>query len=69
MTMNKIQSDVISFLRFPLILAVVSIHTVFQVPDNFVGYHYFSKLLSCLTGLAVPVFFMISSFLFFQGLG
>ena len=63
--MDKITSQTINFLRFPLIICVVSIHTVFIVPGNLRGYEVFKYILGCFTGLAVPMFFIISSFLFF----
>lgn len=63
--MNKSLSQTISFLRFPLIIGVVFIHTVFFLPEKLEGYEIFRYMLGCLTAFAVPVFFIISSFLFF----
>ena len=55
--MNKSLSQTISFLRFPLIIGVVFIHTVFFLPEKLEGYEIFRYMLGCLTAFAVPVFF------------
>lgn len=68
---EELQSRVINFLRFPLIVGVILIHTNFlqiinvdSVNYPFFGviFHLFSNVLS---GIAVPLFFFISGFLFF----
>ena len=61
-------SRTISFLRFPLIICVISIHTVFTLDKGFEGYEYFKYMLGLFTSFAVPIFFIISSFLFFHGM-
>lgn len=74
--MRKIESDTISLLRFPLIVAVVFIHTnlgsvsingksllqsgYYPIYENFTYFLY--ELILC---LAVPTFFAISGYLFF----
>ena len=73
---DTILSDTIMFLRFPLIVAVVFIHTGFenvmingtllmhegQFPIYDLLHHIVSNELAC---IAVPLFFFISGFLFF----
>lgn len=74
---EKLQSQVISFLRFPLIVAVVFIHSnpgdvVFNGQSAVVNYNlsvyegirYFVS--EIVARVAVPVFFFISGFLFFR---
>lgn len=75
--LEKLQSQVISFLRFPLIVAVVFIHSI---PDevvvngqsavvnyNLSVYEEFKYFVSgIVAGIAVPTFFFISGFLFFR---
>nr|WP_314754704.1 acyltransferase family protein [uncultured Prevotella sp.] len=63
--MNKSISQTISFLRFPLIVGVIFIHTVFVLPEDLKGYECFKYMLGCFTAFSVPLFFIISSFLFF----
>ncbi|ADV44273.1 acyltransferase family protein [Bacteroides helcogenes] len=76
MTNEKLQSQTISFLRFPLIVGVVLIHSHFNEvvingvdfmkSDNFPVYTTISYLFSSiLSAIAVPLFFFISGFLFF----
>ncbi|WP_455623636.1 acyltransferase family protein [Parabacteroides sp.] len=77
MTNDELQSKTIAFLRFPLIVGVVLIHshitdgvvmngvTVFS-PVDFPVYRAVSNLLSdVFARVAVPLFFFISGFLFF----
>lgn len=64
--MDKITSQTINFLRFPLIICVVSIHTVFIVPGNLRGYEVFKYILGCFTGLAVPIFLLFRPFCSFM---
>lgn len=69
-------SKTISFLRFPLICIVVFIHTdlsdIFMAgkqivaPGEYTGYETFRYFLQQLFLLAVPMFFAISGFLFFN---
>lgn len=75
--LEKLQSSVISFLRFPLIVAVVFIHSI---PENvglnalsdvtndnltvYEGTRYFIS--NIVARIAVPAFFFISGFLFFR---
>ena len=68
MEIDKNTSRTISFLRFPLIICVISIHTVFTLDKSFEGYEYFKYMLGLFTSFAVPIFFIISSFLFFHGM-
>ena len=75
---DSLQSKVISFLRFPLIVGVVMIHSdpgavniggtqIFDI-DNFKIYEYTRYFVSeILARIAVPLFFFISGFLFFKG--
>lgn len=77
---GNLQSNVISFLRFPMIVAVVLIHTQIEVVNGMVGdmsvsypfggaYPIYESVLylfvKILTRVAVPLFFMFSGFLFF----
>lgn len=78
MTNNELMSKTISILRFPLTVAVVFIHfnlakgltirgTTYCLnnPDWF---FYFINFISDVLGrIAVPLFFIISGFLFFYG--
>lgn len=68
MEIDNNTSRTISFLRFPLIICVISIHTVFTLDKSFEGYEYFKYILGLFTSFAVPIFFIISSFLFFHGM-
>lgn len=72
MQIDKLQSEAINFLRFPLIVGVVFIHN--YSPIAFGGevmvdapfFHVFSELFSQVIGrVVVPLFFFISGFLFF----
>ncbi|MBO5084906.1 MAG: acyltransferase family protein [Bacteroidaceae bacterium] len=68
---EQLQSKVISFLRFPLIVGVVMIHVNMAVPQGalFPIYHFTKELTSSiLAAIAVPMFFMFSGFLFFYKL-
>lgn len=71
---DQLQSSVISFLRFPLIVAVVLIHSrnmggIPLVDSNDIDtYTYVNFLISeIIAKVAVPLFFFISGFLFFKG--
>lgn len=63
-------SDVISFLRFPLIVGVVFIHSepnLFFQGNPGIYYSFLYSLFSCvIAGCAVPLFFMFSGYLFFK---
>lgn len=66
---EQLQSDTIAFLRFPLIVAVVCIHTTFPQVDPadypvFSGISYFCSQIAA--RIAVPLFFLISGYLFFR---
>lgn len=71
---EELQPKVIDFLRFPLIVGVVFIHSSLNdlgVTNNVESYpiytnisHLFTDILS---RIAVPLFFIISGFLFFNG--
>lgn len=74
MTNDELQSQTISFLRFPLIVGVVLIHSHITkigsldltISGIFPAYTYVSYLFSeIFARIAVPVFFFISGFLFF----
>ena len=77
MTKDMLQSNTISFLRFPLIVGVVFIHSqlddmsirgvhLTETVGDFPFYEYCSYLISgILSRVAVPFFFFISGFLFF----
>lgn len=64
---ESLQSKVISFLRFPLMVGVIFIHTQIANPNNvFQGYEATSFILSnIIARVAVPLFFLCSGFLFF----
>lgn len=65
---EQLQSKVISFLRFPLIVGVVMIHVNMSLPqDAHFPIYDFTKVLtsSVLAAIAVPLFFMFSGYLFF----
>ncbi len=73
-----LQSKVISFLRFPLIVAVVMIHSSPQhiivggvefFDDNNLGFYgyIYNLITEIIAQSAVPLFFFISGFLFFKG--
>jgi fucose 4-O-acetylase-like acetyltransferase len=69
--MKPTESDVISFLRFPLIVAVVLIHTDLRVvfPSLYSMPLYgegLSLLIDVICESAVPLFFFISGYLFFR---
>ncbi len=72
-------SKTISFLRFPLICIVVFIHTDLSdiymagkqivAPGEYIGYETFRRFLQQMFLLAVPTFFAISGYLFFDWQG
>lgn len=77
-TEEELQSKVISFLRFPLIVAVICIHSqphevniggfVLVDSNSLHAYTYINFLISnVIARIAVPLFFFISGFLFFKG--
>ena len=69
--MNEKDSKAIEFLRFPLICAVVCIHTnLIEYCDWLTDFSVFSNssyiFISILCSIAVPLFFFISGYLFFK---
>ncbi|MDR0413916.1 MAG: acyltransferase, partial [Prevotellaceae bacterium] len=80
MTQTKdLQSNVITFLRFPLIMGVLFIHNYSSTPtipgaefgigENIPIFYACSELFSQVLGsISVPLFFFISGFLFFQNI-
>lgn len=73
---NKLQSNVIDILRFPLMVAVVFIHTDllnFRFGNNLIPetVHIFPYIFNLISGgicrVAVPLFFFVSGYLFFGG--
>lgn len=78
-SVENIQSKIIDFLRLPLVIAVLFIHdttSVVLVNGKYFGseaempfFQYFSCFFSEVIGrIAVPLFFFISGFLFFQNI-
>ena len=76
LTHDELQSKTIAFLRFPLIVGVVLIHSEFSnlviggvkqlnVEDYPVFYNVSYLFSDILAGISVPLFFFISGFLFF----
>jgi surface polysaccharide O-acyltransferase-like enzyme len=76
---KDLQSNVINFLRFPLIVGVVFIHNTsstvaipgmeFGYVENLSVFYVCSQLFSQILGrVAVPLFFFLSGFLFFQNI-
>ena len=69
--MQKIDSTAISFLRFPLMVGVVCMHTdirvycpwVLDLPVTQVIMH---LIINVLSGVSIPAFFFISGYLFFH---
>ena len=59
------QSNFITFLRFPLIVGVLVVHTHLTVNDHEVWYDYYSHIIGKLTLIAPAIFFMMSAYLFF----
>ena len=70
MALQQIDSKIISFVRFPMIVGIVMIHSGL-IPEselvNFPAYDYIvgRGIIDGLTRLCVPLFFMISGYLFF----
>lgn len=66
---SQLESDTINFLRFPLILGVLFIHSNFdqivEITEYNFFYHFYFLFSQILARLAVPVFFFISGYLFF----
>ncbi len=64
---ESLQSKVISFLRFPLIIGVILIHTQLpNVNEEFICYENTKFIISnVIARIAVPLFFVCSGFLFF----
>lgn len=81
MTIDELQSKTIDWLRFPMIIGVLLIHS-YKPPINkggmllgnehvvFPVFQFFRNLGSEVVGrLSVPMFFLIAGFLFFQAVG
>ena len=64
--MDKITSQTINFLRFPLIICVVSIHTVFIVPGNLRGYEVLNTFWDVLLDLQFLYFLLFHHFCSFM---
>lgn len=64
--MDKITSQTINFLRFPLIICVVSIHTVFIVPGNLRGYEVLNTFWDVLLDLQFLCFLLFRPFCSFM---
>lgn len=72
---DEIQSDVIYYLRFPLIIGVIFIHS-YSLPadsniieDNYPIYNIIIYFFSQILGrISVPAFFLISGFLYFNNI-
>lgn len=69
--MNKITSNIISYLRFPLCAAIVMIHSDIAIYNtsaaNLELYHSFSTIfIDSICSAAVALFFFISGYLFFH---
>lgn len=63
------QSEIISALRFPLIVGVVFIHTLELSAGEYQVYDFlYSFLTDGLCGVCVPLFFFFSGYLFFQNI-
>jgi surface polysaccharide O-acyltransferase-like enzyme len=63
-------SQVISFLRFPMIIGIVLIHSGIEMDYNFSEYVIYDMIVTkgiigILSRVCVPLFFMISGYLFF----
>ena len=73
MQARELQSQVITFLRFPLAVAVIMLHASFsdvisakQLNTSFEEYNFIFELLwRTIFQIAVPLFFLISGYLFF----
>lgn len=59
------QNNFITFLRFPLIVGVLAVHTHLTLNDHEVWYDYYSHIIGKLTLIAPAIFFMMSAYLFF----
>ncbi|MDR2814197.1 MAG: acyltransferase family protein, partial [Prevotellaceae bacterium] len=72
-TTKDLQSNVITFLRFPLIIGVLFIHAMpgmdFGAEENIPVFYLCRNFFSGVLGsVAAPLFFFISGFLFFQNI-
>lgn len=58
--------DIINFLRFPLIVGVVFIHSLVLENENYTVYSFLLKFISnTICSISVPLFFFFSGYLFF----
>lgn len=65
---NKLLSETIGVLRFPLMVCVVLIHTIIPNQENHLIVDIFNcYIVNLFVHIAVPLFFFISGFLFFYG--
>lgn len=70
---DQLLSTIISFLRFPLCVAIVYIHSLVLEfmggnPESYPLTSFATHIISVnIAGVAVPLFFFISGFLFFKG--
>ena len=65
MDKSKELSDVITFLRFPLIVGVVMVHTHLSADNSADWYDYYTHIIGSMSLISPAVFFIISSYLFF----
>lgn len=66
-TAETLLSQTIAWLRFPLIVLVVFIHVPRPPPDFEVARDFMNLFSNVFARVAVPLFFVISGFLFFRG--
>lgn len=62
---NSPESRALAWLRFPLALLVVLIHTAYTQDQNDFGFYLGNLISNNLANIAVPTFFFISGYLFF----
>lgn len=70
---NNIDSKIISFLRFPMIIGIVLIHSGVELNYNYTQYPIYNYvvnngIIGTFTRICVPLFFMISGYLFYYKL-
>lgn len=71
MSVNKTDSLVINWLRFPMAFLIVLMHTPFLLKTNESCYDFISAsthsiIAQVIAQIAVPLFFLVSGYLFFQ---
>lgn len=62
---NSHESKVLSWMRFPLALLIVFIHTGFTDDKSDIGFYIGTFISNVIASIAVPTFFFISGYLFF----